>query len=600
MTGADRSPGQPDVPAAADLIQSNARLIRMRWLAGLAVLAGTAFGAHVAGAPLPTTALYVLGALILAYNALLSTVSRRVGTRWPVVMRTAQIAFDWLALAAFVHFTGGVESPAIAFFLFYVLLASILLPGRTAFKYAVLVIGLVVALVILEAAGALPHFHVIPALPEDLHRDARYVAAILIFLSATLVVIVGLAAPVLHDLRDHQRRLAALYQSVQALPSSLDLPRVLDQLVHGVTHALQAKAASIRLLDETGRQLKVTAAYGLSQVYLGKGPVAVDQSPIDQEALRGRPIIVEDTAGDGRLQYPAEVLAEGIHSILCVALIGRRRPLGVLRVYGWQPHVFTEKDVDFVATVARQGAMAIENAMAFGELQRADATKSQFVRAVTHELRSPVVASQSLLRTVMRDLAGSLNDLQRDILGRLSERLNALQMLIDDLLDLAAGKVEGLEGALTPVSVEAAVLGVVDRVSSQAEEKRVELRVDYVPRGLSVMAGEDGLSRIFLNLIGNAVKYTPAGGKVDVGLEQRGDDVVVTIADTGIGIPEVDAPHIFEEFYRASNVKQNGSTGTGLGLAIVKDLVERYGGRVSVRSEPGKGSTFTVVLPLAS
>ena len=599
MTDLDGSPGRPDVPAAADLIHNNARLIRMRWLAGIAVLAGTAFGAHVAGAPLPALSLYVLGAIILAYNTLVKYASRRAGARRPALITTVQIAFDWLALAAFVHFTGGVESPAIAFFLFYVLLASILLPGRTAFTYAVLVIGLVVVLVVLEAAGVLPHYHVIPALPESLYRDPLYVTAILAFFGVTLLVIVSLAAPVLHEFRDHQRRLATLYQSVQALPSSLDLPRVLDQLVHGVTHALQAKAASIRLLDETGRQLKVTAAYGLSQAYLEKGPVEVDQSLIDQEALRGRPIIVEDTADDRRLQYPAEVLAEGIHSILCVALIGRRRPLGVLRVYGWQPHFFTEKDIDFVATVARQGAMAIENAMSYGELQRADATKSQFVRAVTHELRSPVVASQSLLRTVLRDLAGGLNDLQRDILGRLSERLNALQMLIDDLLDLAAGKVEGLEGALAPVSVEAMVLGIVDRLSSQAEEKKVDLRVDYVPRGLSVMASEDGLSRIFLNLIGNAVKYTPAGGKVDVELEQRGDDVVVTVADTGIGIPEVDVPHIFEEFYRASNVKQNGLTGTGLGLAIVKDLVERYGGRVSVRSKPGEGSTFTVVLPLA-
>ncbi|MER3459610.1 MAG: GAF domain-containing protein, partial [Chloroflexota bacterium] len=94
----------------------------------------------------------------------------------------------------------------------------------------------------------------------------------------------------------------------------------------GIAHALQAKAASIRLLDETGEQLKIAAAYGLSRKYLDKGPVKVSSSPIDQEALRGRPVIVADTAQDGRFQYPSEVLAEGIRSVLCVPLIGRRGP----------------------------------------------------------------------------------------------------------------------------------------------------------------------------------------------------------------------------------------------------------------------------------
>jgi hypothetical protein len=106
MIDPDGSPGRPDVPAAADLIHNNARLIRMRWLAGLAVLAGTVFGAQVVGAPLPAMSLYVLGAIILAYNALVEYASRRAGTRRPVLITTVQIAFDWLALAAFVHFTG--------------------------------------------------------------------------------------------------------------------------------------------------------------------------------------------------------------------------------------------------------------------------------------------------------------------------------------------------------------------------------------------------------------------------------------------------------------------------------------------------------------
>ena len=583
-----------DVPTSVDLSNNSARLVRMRWLAGLAMLIVTPICVTVLNVPLPA-ALYALGIGILAYNALMEWVYRRR----PRSIVTPQIAFDWLALAIFVQLTGGIESPAVTFFLFHVLLASILLSRRSAFVYAALVIAVVAAIAAADAIGLTVHHQVLLALPPELYREPLFIVGTLIFFSITVLVTVSLITPIVSDLRDHERRLASLCMTIQVLPSSLDLPRVLDQLVRSITHSLQAKAASIRLLDETGNQLQIVAAYGLSQKYLAKGPVEMAHSPIDQEALRGHPIIVEEATTDQRFQYPAEIAAEGIHSILCAALIGPRGPLGVVRVYGWRPYCFNKRDAEFVATVARQGAMAIENALTYGKLRHTDETKSQFVRAVTHELRSPVVGAQSLVRTMTHDLAGGLNDMQRDILKRLSDRLDILKMLIDDLLDLAAGKIEGLQGELTDISVEATVLNVVDHLKAQAEEKHIDLQVDVLQRGLTVTASEDGLGRIFLNLIGNAIKYTPPGGKVHIGLEQSHHEAIATVSDTGIGIPEVDVPHLFEEFYRASNVKRNGITGTGLGLAIVKDLVERYEGRVSVCSQVGEGTTFTVVLPLA-
>jgi signal transduction histidine kinase len=599
MTTQDPGLNPHAVPSAIDLHTNNLRLIRMRWLAGAVMLIATVFSVTVLNVPLPTAALIILSLVVLAYNAVMWAIARRAGEMWLHAIAKAQVAFDWLALASFVHFTGGIESPAIAFFLFHLIVAALLLTERTSYVYAASVIGVVAAIAALEAIGWLPHVTVIPALPPNLYRDPLYIAAILIFFSISVGVIVALVTPIVRELRDRERRLSMLSSTLQVLPSSLDLPHVLNQLVISITRSLEAKGASIRLLDKTGAQLEVAAAYGLSQRYLEKGPVVVDHSPIDQEALRGRPIIVEEAITDRRFQYPAEIVAEGIHSILCAPLIGRRGPLGVLRVYGWRPGCFNQKDAEFVLTIARQGALSIENAMAYTELRRVDQTKSQFVRTVTHELRGPVVGAQSLLRTVTRDLAGGLNDVQRDILRRLSDRLDALKLLIDDLLDLAAGKVEGLQAPLTPVSVEAIVLNIVDRLSTQAEEKQIDLKMEYVPRGLTVMATEDGLHRVFLNLIGNAIKYTPPGGKVNVRMDQCDDEVVTAIVDTGVGIPEADLPHVFEEFYRASNVKQEGLTGTGLGLAIVKDLVERYEGRISVHSTVGEGTTFTVVLPMA-
>ncbi len=599
MTTQGKRPDSHVVPSALDLHNNNLRLIRMRWAAGAVMLFATVFSVTVLNLPLPMAALIILSLVVLAYNAAIWAITRSAGGLRLRSIATAQVAFDWLALALFVHFTGGIESPAIAFFLFHLIMAALLLEERVSNLYAVLVVGVVAAIAGLEAIGWLPHYTVIPALPSELYRNPLYIAAVLIFFSITVGAVIVLVTPIVRELRDRERRLNMLCSTMQALPSSLDLPHVLNQLVVSMTRSLEAKGASIRLLDQTGAQLEIAAAYGLSQQYLDKGPVVVDHSPIDQEALRGRPIIVEETTTDPRLQYPAEVVAEGIHSMLCAPLAGRRGPLGVLRVYGWRPGSFNAKDVEFVMTIARQGALSIENAIAYTELRHLDETKSQFVRTVTHELRGPVVGAQSLLRTVTRDLAGGLNDVQRDILRRLSDRLDALKLLIDDLLDLAAGKVEGLQVPMTPVSVEVIVLNIVDRLSTQAEEKQIDLKMDYVPRGLTVMATEDGLHRIFLNLIGNAIKYTPPGGRVNVRMDQCEDEVVTAIIDTGVGIPEADLPHVFEEFYRASNVKQEGLTGTGLGLAIVKDLVERYDGRISVYSTVGEGTTFTVVLPMA-
>jgi signal transduction histidine kinase len=580
----------------ADLANNGARLIRLRWLAALAILIATPATAFLLRLPLPVQALMALGIIILAYNAILHWISTRPDARWDVrsVLVTGQIAFDWLALAAFVHLTGGIESPALLFFLFHVLLAEMLLPARAAYGYAALALLVVAGLATLEAIGVLPHYDIL----SGLAGSPLYTVGLLSFFGITVLVTASLVVPIVRDLRERERQITLLYESIQTLSSSLELSQVLNHLAQGITTALQAKAASIRLLDQSGKQLQIAAAYGLSQRYLDKGPVEVAASRIDQEALRGRAVVVE-TADDAYFQYPSDVHAEGIHAVLCVALSGRRSPLGVLRVYSDQPGFFTAKDADFVTAIARQGAMALENAMTYGELRKMDEVKSQFVRAVTHELRAPVAASQSLLRAVTHDLAGGLNDLQRDVLNRLSERLDALQALINDLLDLAAGKVEGLEGVLAPVSLEPVLTGVILRLSGEAEEREIALQLERQASGVAVMATEQGLERIFMNLIGNAVKYTPAGGKVRITLQQHNDGVVITVADTGMGIPEGDLPHLFEEFFRAGNAKRSGITGTGLGLAIVKNLIDRYQGRIAVQSELGKGTTFTVSLPRA-
>lgn|GEM_PF-789125 len=400
------------------------------------------------------------------------------------------------------------------------------------------------------------------------------------------------------DLERAYTRMETLYEIARAATSSLDLHEVLQTVVQRTAQAFGVKGASIRLLDGSGRCLRIAAAYGLSEDYMQKGAVDLQRSGIDREALQGRPVIVLDAPRDARIQYPEELEREGICSILCCPLTVRCQAIGVIRVYSAACERYGEREADFLLAIANEAAVAIANALAYQELEQIDRAKSQFVLTVTHELRSPVATVQSLLRVIAGGYAGAISEKQQELIARAERRAVFLQQLIDDLLDLAAGKAERLAEALHPVVVNPLVLKVVNQLRPVAEERGLEVHVAAAEGALPVVATADGVERILVNLVGNAIKYTPPGGHVGVALGQVGGEVLLTVRDTGIGIPQEAQPHLFEEFFRAENAKSLEREGTGLGLSIVKGLVERYGGRIGVESEAGRGTTFTVSLPL--
>jgi signal transduction histidine kinase len=287
--------------------------------------------------------------------------------------------------------------------------------------------------------------------------------------------------------------------------------------------------------------------------------------------------------------------------MLSAPLIGKNGPLGILRVYSNERDHFTSDDEIFLEAIAAQGSVAIDNALAYKAIEELDATKSTFIRMVTHELRSPVSVTRSLLRTITAGYTGDVNEQQRDILERATRRIDFLQKLIDDLLELAAGKVEiKISDEIAPIILDEVLQRVIKRYEVSAKEKDIDLKFQSQLREGStiVMATSEGLDRIFNNLISNAVKYTLPGGSVLVNLQHMGKEAWITVKDTGIGIPEDALGHLFEEFFRASNAKELVREGTGLGLTIVKDSVTRFGGRVSVQSKLREGTLFTVMLPL--
>lgn len=578
----------------------------MRWIAGAGVLLATWFACSVLELGLSSTPLYITGVVILLYNTLLWGMLARLQAdpNRPLAgyrrLAHLQVGLDWVAMTALIHFSGGVESPIIFFFIFHVIIASLLFSRLVAVFYAVTALLMVGGIVGLEFVGWLPHVRVEGFLTGEAYQSSSFVIGVFGIFAVTSVVTVYLTSSIAERLRQREEQLSTLYLGAQMVNSTLNLSEVLNRLVRATAEAMDVSAASIGLLDHTGTRVEVAAAHGLSDVYLHKGPILLKDNPIHAKVLSsGRPAVIQGEADRAKLQYPDAMEAENIRSILYVRLQARNRTLGVVRAYSRRPNRFAEDDARFLSAMAAQGAIAIDNAMAYQALKKLDVDKSQFVRAVTHELRSPVTGAQSLLRGVIKGYAGGLSDRQRDIMGRLNRRLNKLEALINDLLDLAAGR-SGLKvQECKPLPLMGTLERVISHVEMRADEKDQTLLIQRPDGSPIVSATEEGLDRIFTNLVGNAVKYTLEGGTVSVTVWEQDRQVAVEVKDTGIGIPAESLPKLFAEFYRAPNAKAF-ETGTGLGLVIVKELVESFSGRISVESQEGKGTTFTVHLPLVT
>jgi two-component system phosphate regulon sensor histidine kinase PhoR len=222
--------------------------------------------------------------------------------------------------------------------------------------------------------------------------------------------------------------------------------------------------------------------------------------------------------------------------------------------------------------------------------------KNTFVSTVSHDLKNPIAGI--VLTTEMMKRAGRNNarhDEHCEIILKVARGMNEL---ISDLLDL--GKIEsGMEPSREPVDLVALAREVEASLTPQAEAKRIALSVT-LPARATVIASPGRMRQVLANLAGNAVKYTPDGGRVDLTVTTEGDQVRVTVTDSGIGIPASALPYVFDKFYRVKSAATREIEGTGLGLAITKSLVEAHGGRIWVESQEGRGSTFGFSLPSAS
>ena len=247
--------------------------------------------------------------------------------------------------------------------------------------------------------------------------------------------------------------------------------------------------------------------------------------------------------------------------------------------------------VSSIAGRLRQREEELERA--HRDLQSLEQIKSQFMRRASHELRAPIGAVQSLLKAALsRDKPDAEG---RALVERAIRRSESTLDLVDDLLRYSRLQAARGPDRREPVDLGEIVRAAADLFRDPAEDKGVSLEVRAAPA--AVLGVRDDLKDLVDNLLSNAIRYTPAGGRVSVETGSDGGEARLVVTDSGIGIPPEELPHIFEEFYRGEAAKAAVQHGTGLGLTIVRRVVDLHGGRVEVESRPGQGTTFRVTLP---
>ena len=231
------------------------------------------------------------------------------------------------------------------------------------------------------------------------------------------------------------------------------------------------------------------------------------------------------------------------------------------------------------------------------ELKEVMETKSQFISTVSHELRTPLASMKEAISIVLEEVSGKINKDQKNFLNIAQRNIDRLSRLINEVLDFQKLSANKMKFNMQENDIREVVKDACHTMTLYAEKKKVKLAVkldDDLPKA---KFDSDGIMQVMTNLINNSIKFTPENGQVSVAIKHKGEDLLICVSDTGIGVPKENLPKLFAPFYQVHQPGQQVK-GTGLGLAIVSKIVTQHGGRIEVESEVGQGTTFTVFLPL--
>jgi two-component system NtrC family sensor kinase len=414
----------------------------------------------------------------------------------------------------------------------------------------------------------------------------------------------------LNELRESLQQQTATADVLKVISrSTFDLLTVLETLVGSAAHLCDADKGFIARREGAGYRLAASFGFAPEFVeYMAQYLIEPGRNTlVGRTALEGRTVHIPDVRTDPEYTWSEAIeRSGGVRSILGVPLLREGVPIGVFNLARVTVRPFTEKQIELVSTFADQAVIAIENVRLFDEIQdksrqlaEASERKSQFLASMSHELRTPLNAIIGLTEMMVTNAPRFGTEKALEPLRRVNAAGTHLLSLINEILDLSKIEAGKLELNPEPVNLPRLIDEVIGTAGQLAEKNKNRLIIDTQENPGALTADSMRLKQILLNLLSNACKFTKEG-EVALRVRKVADGrewVELAVADTGIGLTAEQQAKLFQEFTQADSLTARRYGGTGLGLAITRKLARMMGGDVTVTSEPGKGSVFTVRLP---
>lgn len=405
------------------------------------------------------------------------------------------------------------------------------------------------------------------------------------------------------NLEKRMVELFTLYDLSQMVSSSLDVKTILNRVVELVLKSLKADCACLTL--EESDTHRVEASGGASKGIQEKCDVLLELQKVKTVLQNGGPILLSNVGSDKDFLCLIKG-DEAFQAFALIPIVMDRVLTGTLGVFFRNSHSFTDEEARILFFLSNQIAMALKNAHLYNQaleeteelnarIREIEQMKSNFIATVSHELRTPLTSIKGYISTLLHPATQFDEETQRNFFQIMNREADRLTSLIGDLLEVS--RIESDTFRVTPRPID-----LVQMARATAEKFRVsnpkhsfELEA---PAPISVEADHDQIEYVLHHLLGNAVKFSPKGGRVTMEIRAKGDSVEVSVKDEGIGIPLDEQAKIFDRFHRVDNRPTRWAYGWGLGLFIARKLVEAHGGQIWVESSVGGGSKFTFTLPV--
>jgi signal transduction histidine kinase len=381
------------------------------------------------------------------------------------------------------------------------------------------------------------------------------------------------------QLRQRVQEMDILYHVGKSVTSMLSKEQLLERILDAIFYVIEAEEATLMLMDEESGELS---------------------TKLHRRRVNGA---VNRTAHRSPEELATQAIHKGsitdTHAMLSAPLKIGEKTVGVLGVgNSVSGRPFSKHARQLLMALADYAAIAIENARLYEGVQQANQAKSEFVSLVAHELRTPMTSIQGYADMLLKEACGSLSPQQAQFIQTIRGNVVRMAILVSDLQDVSRIETGHMQLERRPSDFEDVLRDALQATQGQIEARNQQLKLDVQENLPQVDVDPARLAQVLINLLSNAYKYTPEGGRIRVRVWRQGDYVHCAVSDTGIGISAGDQARLFNKFFRSSNAEALEKPGTGLGLCIVKNLVELHGGQIWVESQLGKGATFAFTTPI--